>query len=83
MRVEERDEMAPQAARRLSKADRRLQLLETALLNRVLAPVVQRFPKLKVVFEHVTTREAVQFVTSSRPGVAMELRRRKAWAWWP
>ena len=43
---------------------------ETVFIDRVLAPVVQRFPKLKVVFEHVTTREAVQFVTSSRPGVA-------------
>jgi len=43
---------------------------ETVFIDRVLAPAVQRFPKLKVVFEHVTTREAVQFVTSSRPGVA-------------
>ena len=43
---------------------------ESVFIDRVLAPVVQRFPQLKVVFEHVTTREAVQFVTSSRPGVA-------------
>jgi dihydroorotase len=43
---------------------------ESVFIDRVLAPVVQRFPRLKVVFEHVTTREAVQFVTSSRPGVA-------------
>lgn len=43
---------------------------EAVFIDRVMAPVVQRFPRLKVVFEHVTTREAVQFVKSSRPGVA-------------
>jgi dihydroorotase len=32
--------------------------------------VVERVPRLKVVFEHVTTREAVQFVLAARPGVA-------------
>lgn len=43
---------------------------ECVFIDRVLAPVAQKFPRLKIVFEHVTTREAVQFVTSSRPGVA-------------
>lgn len=43
---------------------------ECVFIDRVLAPVAQRFPGLRIVFEHVTTREAVQFVTSSRPGVA-------------
>ncbi len=43
---------------------------ECVFIDRVLAPVAQRFPALKIVFEHVTTREAVQFVASSRPGVA-------------
>jgi len=43
---------------------------ETVFIERVMAPVVQRFPGLKVVFEHVTTREAVEFVRSTRPGVA-------------
>lgn len=42
---------------------------ECVFIDRVLAPVAQKFPQLKIVFEHVTTREAVQFVTSSRPGV--------------
>lgn len=42
---------------------------ESVFIDRVLAPVVARFPQLKIVFEHVTTREAVQFVTSSRTGV--------------
>ncbi len=43
---------------------------EAVFIDRVLARVVEKFPKLKVVFEHVTTREAVQFVQSSRSGVA-------------
>jgi dihydroorotase len=42
---------------------------ETAFIDRVLAPLVERFKKLKVVFEHVTTRSAVQFVQSTRPSV--------------
>jgi len=42
---------------------------EAVFIDRVLAKVVEKFPKLRVVFEHVTTREAVQFVQSSRAGV--------------
>jgi dihydroorotase len=43
---------------------------EAVFIDRVLARVVEKFPRLRVVFEHVTTREAVQFVQSSRAGVA-------------
>jgi dihydroorotase len=43
---------------------------EAVFIDRVMAQVVQKFPRLRVVFEHVTTREAVQFVQSSRTGVA-------------
>lgn len=43
---------------------------ECVFIDRVLARVAARFPKLKIVFEHVTTREAVQFVTSARAGIA-------------
>lgn len=43
---------------------------ECVFIDRILARVVERFPRLRVVFEHVTTREAVQFVTSARPAVA-------------
>jgi dihydroorotase len=43
---------------------------EAVFIDRVMAGVVVKFPQLKVVFEHVTTREAVQFVQSSRKGVA-------------
>ncbi len=43
---------------------------EHAFIDRVLSRVVDRVPGLKVVFEHVTTAVAVQFVTTARPGVA-------------
>jgi dihydroorotase len=46
---------------------------EHLFIERVLAPVVKRFPGLRVVFEHVTTRAAVEFVTGSRAGVAATL----------
>lgn len=42
---------------------------EKAFIDRVLRQIVERFPTLKLVFEHVTTREAVQFVQSARPGI--------------
>jgi dihydroorotase len=43
---------------------------ESVFIERVLAKVVRRFPQLKVVFEHVTTSEAVEFVRAARPTVA-------------
>jgi len=43
---------------------------EQVFIDRVLTRVVERVPRLKVVFEHVTTQEAVQFVRAARPGVA-------------
>jgi dihydroorotase len=46
---------------------------EQAFIDRVLARVVARVPALKVVFEHVTTAAAVEFVRSARPGVAATL----------
>ncbi len=36
----------------------------------MLAPLVEAFPRLKVVLEHVTTAEGVGFVRSARSGVA-------------
>ena len=42
---------------------------ECVFIDRVLARVAERFPALRIVFEHVTTREAVQFVTSARAGI--------------
>jgi dihydroorotase len=43
---------------------------EQAFIDRVLSRIVERLPTLRVVFEHVTTRAAVEFVRSSRAGVA-------------
>lgn len=42
---------------------------EAVFIDRILSRIVERFPQLRVVFEHVTTREAVQFVKSARLGV--------------
>ena len=35
---------------------------EARFIDDVLAPLRQRLPRLRIVFEHVTTRAAVQFV---------------------
>jgi dihydroorotase len=43
---------------------------EVAFIDRVLSRVVERVPGLRVVFEHVTTAAAVQFVRGAGPGVA-------------
>jgi dihydroorotase len=43
---------------------------ETRFIAEVLAPTISRHPKLRVVFEHITTRGAVEFVKSARDGVA-------------
>jgi dihydroorotase len=43
---------------------------ERVFIERVLAPLVSRFPGLRVVLEHVTTREAVEFVSAAPPRVA-------------
>ena len=43
---------------------------EKIFIDRVLIPVLQKFSKLRVVFEHITTREAVRFVLGTPPRVA-------------
>jgi len=43
---------------------------EKRFIDGVLAPLADTFPSLKIVFEHVTTADAVEFVESSREGVA-------------
>lgn len=43
---------------------------ETHFIDTVLAPLVERFPALQVVFEHITTARAVEFVKAARRGVA-------------
>jgi dihydroorotase len=43
---------------------------EARFIERVLAPLVERHPTLRVVLEHITTRAAIDFVLSARSGVA-------------
>jgi dihydroorotase len=43
---------------------------EARFIEAVLAPLTARHPSLRVVFEHITTREAVQFVAGARQGIA-------------
>jgi len=43
---------------------------EAHFMDTVLQPLLDRFPKLQVVFEHITTARAVEFVKAARAGVA-------------
>ena len=42
---------------------------EKVFIERVLIPLMQRFPELKIVFEHITTSDAVDFVQETGPHV--------------
>ena len=43
---------------------------EAAFIDRVLRGIRERFPALKIVFEHVTTEDAVKFVEDGGPTIA-------------
>jgi len=43
---------------------------EKVFIDRVLIPVLEKFSRLRVVFEHITTRDAVRFVLDAPPRVA-------------
>ncbi len=43
---------------------------EAVFIDRILADLIRDFPALKVVFEHITTAEAVAFVEAAGPNVA-------------
>lgn len=43
---------------------------EAVFIDRVLAPLLQRLPRLRVVLEHITTRQAAAFVTDAPANVA-------------
>lgn len=43
---------------------------ESAFIDRVLTPLIQRFPALRIVLEHITTNEAVEFIHSSPNHIA-------------
>lgn len=42
---------------------------EKVFIDTILSPLVQRFPRLKVVMEHITTLDAVKFVESCNEGI--------------
>ncbi len=46
---------------------------EAVFIDRVLVPLLGRFPKLKLVLEHVTTRQGIDFVRSAGANVAATL----------
>lgn len=46
---------------------------EALFIEQVLAPLVTRLPELKVVFEHITTAQAVEYVQNSGPNVAASI----------
>lgn len=43
---------------------------EPVFIDRILAPLVSRLPELRIIFEHATTSEAVQFVEGAGPNIA-------------
>src|SRR4029077_9718033 len=43
---------------------------EAVFIDRVLSGVVRDFPGLKIVFEHITTADAADFVAGSGPNIA-------------
>lgn len=43
---------------------------EKVFIDKTLQPLIQRFPDLKVVFEHITTKEAADFVLQSSDNIA-------------
>ncbi len=43
---------------------------EAVFIDRVLTPLLRRLPRLKVVLEHITTRQAAEFVTQAPTNVA-------------
>ena len=43
---------------------------EAVFIDRVLAPLAARLPELRIVFEHITTAQAAQFVLDAGPNIA-------------
>jgi dihydroorotase len=43
---------------------------ETHFIDAVLEPLARRFPRLKIVFEHITTERAAAFVSGAREGIS-------------
>jgi dihydroorotase len=43
---------------------------EAVFIETVLIPLLQRYPKLRVVLEHITTRQAVEFIQATQENIA-------------
>ena len=43
---------------------------EAVFIENILSKIIKDFPSLKIVFEHITTKDAVNFVESAAPNVA-------------
>lgn len=43
---------------------------EARFIDEVLVPLARHHPRLRIVFEHITTARAVDFVRAARPGIA-------------
>lgn len=43
---------------------------EAVFIERILTPLTKRFPKLKIVLEHITTRQAAEFITTAPDNIA-------------
>jgi dihydroorotase len=43
---------------------------EAVFIDRVLEPLIRNFPDLKIVLEHITTKEAAEYVRDAGPNVA-------------
>jgi hypothetical protein len=46
---------------------------EKVFIDRILAPLVQKLPQLKIVMEHITTMDAVNFIESCEEGAELLL----------
>lgn len=52
---------------------------EAVFIEKTLIPLTQKFPRLRIVLEHITTREAVEFVKSTPPTVAATITAHHLW----
>ncbi|MFP3014468.1 MAG: dihydroorotase [Arsenophonus sp.] len=43
---------------------------EAYFIDQIMCPIIEKFPCLKIVFEHISTKEAVQFVLNSNNNLA-------------
>ena len=46
---------------------------EALFIEQILAPLVERMPELKIVFEHITTQQAVHYVETAGPNIAASI----------